>query len=214
MFQRVLGVLNGRDNSPELLRKWAFSADKLLAADGGADLLAEAGFAADVIVGDLDSVSPESMRKAREICRNEDQTYTDCDKLLSFAGDHEYTPLVVTAVEGDRLDHVLATIHSVARSAIRSKVTLALRSALAWVLGPGDWERAVVPGRGVSLIPLQRSIVKQTHGLRWPLANQVLDASELTSISNETAGTELRISIETGLALLTVEYPQEEFPIW
>ena len=199
---------------PDLLKKWASSAEKLIAADGGANLLTEVGFSADVVVGDLDSANAESLTLAREIYRDEDQTYTDCDKLLRLVASRDLVPLTLVGVEGDRLDHVFSSVHSVARSSIRSRVTFALRGALAWVVGPGVSSRRVLAGRTVSLIPLQRCVIERTEGLRWPLDGRVLDALELTSVSNETTGSEFRVSLESGLALMTVEFLEEEFPIW
>ena len=54
---KVLGVLDGRDMDVGLLRKWGESADRVVAADGAADWLLDAGVAPTVIVGDLDSFS-------------------------------------------------------------------------------------------------------------------------------------------------------------
>jgi len=39
----------------------------LVGVDGGADVLVEAGFAPDIIIGDMDSVSDQALRSAREI---------------------------------------------------------------------------------------------------------------------------------------------------
>jgi uncharacterized membrane-anchored protein len=46
----------------------------LVGVDGGADALLEFGYTPDVIVGDMDSVSDEALKKAKEIIVH---AYTD-----------------------------------------------------------------------------------------------------------------------------------------
>jgi len=212
--QRVLGVLGGADLAPELLRKWAESAEILIAADGGANRLLEVGCTPNAIVGDLDSFVSGATDVASKIYRDEDQNYTDCDKLLRYGQDQALLPLTLVGIEGNRIDHVISSIHSVAASSIREKVTLAFRRSLAWVLGPGVHAKQVGARRTVSLIPLTSCENVETDGLRWPLRGRTLEAGILTSISNESNSEQISVSLRSGLLLLTVEHSPEEFPIW
>lgn len=116
MPQHVLGVLAGKDMPPELLRKWVGSAEILIAADGGADSILAAGFKPDAIVGDLDSLSEAARLCGCELHKITDQNYTDCDKLLRYVQDRELLPITLAGIEGDRIDHVLGSLYSVAAS--------------------------------------------------------------------------------------------------
>jgi len=214
MPSRVLGVLAGADMPPLLLHKWAASADILIAADGGADQLLAAGLTPNYIVGDLDSITPEGLRCGAELYQDVDETYTDADKLLKFASSSKLYPLTLVGVEGDRLDHVFGSIHSVVLYSIRSEVTIALRRGLAWVLGPGSHSVKVPAKRCVSIIPLIRCKGVGTEGLRWPLEHATLEAGLLTSISNFTTQSDINVKMESGLALLVAEFLEEEFPRW
>ena len=147
MQKRILGVLAGNDMPTDLLNKWAASADILVAADAGADLLLQAGRRPDIVVVDLDSLSDEARLSATDIAQITDQNYTDCDKLLRVCTERALFPLTLTCVEGDRLDHVLAALNSVAKSSIVSYVTIALRQGLGWILSPGSTEKDVGSGR-------------------------------------------------------------------
>src|SRR5512142_918080 len=101
---------------PALLRAWADSAEVVLAADAGADRLLEAGTRPTVIVGDLDSLSERGKRLGVEIIHVPSQDSTDCDKLLQLALTMGHGAITLASVEGDSLDHLLATVFSALRS--------------------------------------------------------------------------------------------------
>lgn len=187
----VLGVLAGRDLTPGALEAWLAWADRVVAADAGADLCRAAGREPDAIVGDLDSIADPS-----GLVRDEDQDTSDADKLLAFLRREGVSEATLIGVEGDRLDHVLATLSSVARAGAFSW-PIVLRSGSVRLLGPecftGQWAR----GR-VSILPLVRSRVTAT-GLRWPLHDAVLDPLGMVSISNEMAGDRLSIAVSEGV---------------
>ena len=175
---KVLGVLAGRDLAPGALEAWLAWADRVVAADGGADLCRAAGREPDVIVGDLDSISD-----ATGLTRDEDQDTSDVDKLLALLSRAETEEeITLIGVEGDRLDHVLATLYSCARSPVRVH-RIVLRSGMAHVAKEGSSEWWAASGR-VSLIPLGRCRVTM-EGVRWPLRNRVLEPTGLVSLSNE-----------------------------
>ena len=193
---RVLGVLAGRDLAPGALEAWLAWADRVVAADGGADLCRAAGREPDAVVGDLDSISD-----ATDLTRDEDQDTSDADKLLAFLACERVEAVTLIGVEGDRLDHVLATLFSVARSPLHCSIVL--RSGSAQVVGPGVILRHGTKGR-VSLLPLSPSRVTLS-GVRWPLRSALLDPMGLVSISNEMVEDLLSLVVEEGLVALFLE---------
>lgn len=219
MPPKVLGVLAGQDMPSELIQKWAESADVLLAADYGADVLLELGIHPDHVVGDLDStLKIEELRRLVEeeilrVSHDPSQERTDCDKLLSLAESLEYEEITLAAVEGDQLDHMLATLHSAARSPLRVRV--ALRNGIGWLLRDGEEARAATkPGRRVSLLPLTPTEGASLRGVEWPLERSALDPLGKTSISNRADGNEVKARVFEGAAFLFVEFPPEEMPVW
>ncbi len=175
---KVLGVLAGRDLAPGALEAWLAWADRVVAADGGADLCRAAGREPDSIVGDLDSISDAS-----GLVADRDQDSSDADKLLAYLSGEEAVTLI--GVEGDRLDHVLATLYSCARSEIQD-LQIVLRTGMCFVRRGFRSEWWACTGR-VSLIPLGRCRVT-LEGVRWPLRNRVLEPLGLVSLSNEVVG--------------------------
>lgn len=198
----------------DLLRKWAVSADILVAADGASDQLLEIGLIPNAIVGDLDSISHRALSCGAELYKDSSQSTTDCDKLLAFCATRNFSPLTLASLEGDRLDHVLDSLFSIGRSKVRQDVTVALRRGLAWVVGPEGISRDAEPGQTASLIPLTDCLKVRAEGVRWPLRSADLSPSRLTSISNQVVSNRIEVKLKSGLLLLLIEHDVSEFPIW
>ena len=206
---RVLGVLGGRDMAPERLRPWADSADVLYAADSGALSLLELGHR-PTVVGDMDSATdlPDGLR----IIEDRDPDRTDCDKLLALVAADGHGALTLAGLEGDLLDHVLASLSSAARASLA--VRLVLRRGLGWVLRNGNtarWDDGF--GRRVSLIPIRECHGVDLSGVLWPLSGAHLQPGGFLSVSNEGTGP-VEASVRHGAALLFVERAPEEPPVW
>jgi thiamine pyrophosphokinase len=51
-------------------------------------------------------------------------------------------------------------------------------------------------------------------GTKWPLNDAKLSLADGTSISNRTEALEVSVSLNEGAALLFIEVPEGELPIW
>jgi thiamine pyrophosphokinase len=210
---RVLGVLSGGDNDRELLRRWAQSADRVIAAEAGADLLLDIEVVPHLIIGVMDSISPRGLSSAAKQLLVEDQDTTDCDKLLAQVALEGHSSVTLIGVEGDLPDHVLASLHSAARSNL--DVRLAYRRGIGWIVKPHRPRRITTkPGRRLSLLGLEPCEGVHLLGCQWPLENARLGLQDSTSISNRTEADEVTVTIDKGAALLFIEYPIEEMPVW
>lgn len=213
MSERVLGVFAGGDTPENLIRIWADSCDYLIAADGAANRLLAMGYRPDVI-GDMDSFdrSLPGAAELRLIDRPE-QDATDCDKLLAHCVELGHEAITLVGVEGDRLDHVLSTVFSALRSPLN--VALALRSGMAFLVRGGEsqvFETKI--GRTVSFFPLRATETVFLKGVEWELEDASLAPDGLVSISNRANSSSVSVQIGTGAALLFVQTPFEEMPIW
>jgi thiamine pyrophosphokinase len=200
--------LAGDDLPIAALQSWLATADLILAADGGADLVLAAGFAPAIVIGDLDSL--EASRDGfAEIRHVEDQSSTDCDKLLGLALEMGLTGITLACVEGSRPDHALATLQSAARSSL--DVRLVFRRGLGWLVRPGNVYRVPAQGR-VSLLPLVACEQVNLTGVRWPLDSVSLEPTGLTSISNHATESFVEASLSKGVAFMFAEGSAE--PAW
>lgn len=209
---RALGVLAGRDLPLDALLAWARSADFVVAADGAANTLYEGEFVPDLVVGDLDSIAESTYCVQVEVIRIEDQNQTDCDKLLGLISESGYDSVTLCGLEGDALDHVLASLQSAAKSNL--SVRLVTRKGLGWVLRGGEAKVMSLPiGARLSLIPLSDCSEVELLGVEWELRSTLISPLGATSISNRVVG-DVKVSLGTGACALFVSDPSLLTPSW
>lgn len=204
--KRILGVLGGQDVDDRVFKFWAMESDILLAADAGADLALRHGIVPHAIIGDLDSVSEAALASGADIYKFDDENSTDCDKLLQWVVIQGHRSIRLIGVEGDRLDHVLGTLGSCARSPL--DIRLILRDGEGILLKAGHHRLEAVAGQRVSLLPVGEVEGVDAPGLRWPLTQATLQLDGLVSVSNVVETAPLEISIASGTLLVILESTQ------
>ena len=183
----------------------ATSADPLLAADGGANHLARIGLRPAAVIGDLDSVSPETRAWLGEECMVDrpDQNRTDLDKALEYAFDElGIRNLTVLAALGGRTDHDLGNLGLLARLAMGDR--LVFETADQTVLAvTGETSLAATPGETWSFWTFDPSVQVSIDGVRWPVDSTALDPSNRPSLTNEAIAEEVRIRASGGAVVVS-----------
>jgi thiamine pyrophosphokinase len=213
MAGRVLGVLSGNDMPIEQVAAWGRSADVVLAADGGMDVLLAADCDADAAIGDFDSISGQAKACSKRLVFEPDQNSSDCDKLLAYAVAQGHDEITLCNLEGDMPDHVLATYHSALRSSIR--VRFALRSGIGYLLRPdAPLVLQTEPGTRVSLIPILPCEGVHLGGVHWVLDSASLSPGGMTSLANVAVASAVEASVSTGGAILFLLSEKHASPSW
>ena len=108
--ERVVAVFAGGDPPPTQAARWIPSGAFVIAADSGLDHTHRLGFEADLLVGDLDSVSLDAAdRHVGEVEQYpEGKDATDLE-LAMEAAMRVAGQVIVVGGHGGRLDHLLAT---------------------------------------------------------------------------------------------------------
>ena len=193
-------VLNGPLRWTVDLAAIAASAPFLVAADGGADALARIGIRPDVVVGDLDSISPEVRQWVGEnrLRHHPDQDRTDFEKALEFAfSQSDIRSLIVLGALGGRLDHTIGNLGVLAREARGNRLVLVGETER--VLATRDSIELVSrPGETWSFWTFDPSVRVTIDGVRWPVVDAALTIGGHPSISNEATGERVRIRPEGG----------------
>ena len=155
----------------------------LVAADGGADHLLQAGPQPQAVIGDMDSISgPARLAFAGVLHPVPEQETTDFDKALR----HVAAPLVIAlGVTGGRFDHELAALHVLLRHPDRVCVVLGPDSLT--VLCPPVLALNLAAGTVVSLFPMGPVRCGST-GLRWPTDGMDFAPATVIGTSNEATG--------------------------
>jgi thiamine pyrophosphokinase len=198
---RVLLFLGGSPPPIERWKTWALGAHHLVAADGGADPLLAAGFR-PVVVGDLDSVQTDLA--GLTVHHEPDPDHSDVEKALAYISQtYPGADLVITALEGDRLDHVLASLGACV--AYGGPIRLVTGNSVGRVLRAGERQvLPLLPGARISLLPLGMARASMA-GVKWPFQSEVLALGGFLSLSNVATEPEVTVEVQAGAALALYE---------
>lgn len=206
-FHRALLVGNGETLPAGYLAGRAQEADFVLAADGGADRALACGVTPDAVIGDLDSVAPETRRKLGEekFVFVNNQNNTDLEKALDYLAERGCKECMICGFAGGRLDFTLGNFLSVYPYVKQMDICFAGPGWKIYPLAAGR-KFACKKGARVSLIPLKTCTGVTLKGLKYPLENAHLSWEHAgRSLSNQTTGKEFQISLKTGYMLVYAE---------
>lgn len=199
-------LVGGGVTQPNDLQYAMAIAPTLVAVDGGADVARDAGATPTAIIGDLDSVSEQSLRAYPPELFHQisEQDSTDFDKALR----HLDVPLVLAiGFTGARLDHELAVFHSLVARPKHRCVVIGERDIV--FHAPPKLALDLPAGTRVSLFPLA-SVSGRSRGLRWPIDGLVFHPAERIGTSNEATGGALEIDLDAPGLLVIL--PREVLP--
>ena len=173
----------------------------LICADGGANSALKMKLVPDFIIGDLDSISLEALKKFKvnsKIIQLKRQNDTDVEKCLKYAIKKKYTDALLVGVTGNRLDHTFCNLGIVLK--FFPKINLSLIAEDSFLKAyKGKVELKTFPGETISLYGFDRKTKIISKGLKYPLNNVPLPFGERESTSNVAAGKKVELNISGGV---------------
>lgn len=177
-------LLGGAGFDPAVLRACLSLAPGLVAADGAARDALAAGFVPDAVIGDFDSLDPDTRARlpADRLHHVPEQDTTDFEKALSRIR----APLVLAVgFTGRRLDHELAVYNTLVRLGGPRCIVVGAEDIC--FPAPPELALDVAEGTRVSLFPLAR-VTGRDSGLRWPIQGLVFAPDGRVGTSNMATG--------------------------
>lgn len=183
-------------------------ADLVIAADGGGNALHDVAFTPQLVVGDLDSLSPAAQAafqaagaELRRFPAAKDET--DLELALFAAIERGATQIDVLGALGGRWDQGLANVAMLALPELRGRqVRLLERDQEAFLVH----NAATIAGRvgeTVSLLPIGGDAHGiTTHGLQYPLTDATLYFERSRGISNVITASPAYVTLQAGLLLV------------
>ncbi|MGR3663060.1 MAG: thiamine diphosphokinase [Paracoccaceae bacterium] len=153
----------------------------LVAADGGAELLLKCGEAPKKVIGDFDSISPETLKKLPQdsIFRISEQETTDFDKCLQ----HIESPLILgIGFLGGRVDHQFAAFNTLVCHPNQRCILIGKRDIVFHL--PAEINLNLSLGSRLSLFPMA-AVSGASEGLRWPISGLHFAPDGRIGTSNE-----------------------------
>lgn len=180
----------------------------IIAADGGVRHALALDLMPQVVIGDMDSVTPAELATCaaaggtiirHAAAKNE----TDLELALLYAVEQGADWLRIVGALGDRLDQSLANILLLMLPELRHcDVRLVAGRQTAWLLSAGEHQLTGQPGDTLSLIPLGGDVSDvTTTGLVYPLRDEALYFGPARGISNVFAEATATVQSANGLLL-------------
>jgi thiamine pyrophosphokinase len=205
---RAVIFANGEIKDDAAARAILRPEDTLIAADGGLHHLRRLGLAPSVLIGDLDSVSPDEIPPLEAVGvavlrYPVDKDETDLELAIAYALKEGHRSIVVVGALGGRLDQTLGNLFLLTGEAA---------DEAALCLDDGHEEVFLIRGVGticgrcgdtVSLIPFGGPVTGiLTAGLRYPLTHETLYPQHTRGVSNVMLSEQATVEIASGQLLI------------
>lgn len=206
---KVVVFANGICENPGGNFKYVAPGDFIICADGGTDYALQLGLTPDLVIGDLDSISAQTLQTMRdkgvEIQQHpQAKDKTDLELALDEAIRRAANEILVLTAFGGRVDQFLANIFLLVRYRKQNiRLSIADEKQRIWLLhGPDEMTIAGKTGDNFSLIPLSEIVSGvDLSGMKWPLREAVLEMGTTRAVSNKFQSQQARVKVKSGTAL-------------
>jgi len=196
-FDDPVILIGGADVDMSLLNR--LSHLPIVAADGGANHLRNTNLLPEMIIGDVDSLQDyEHWQSVTHVKKIAEQDTTDLEKCLYSTDASLYIAL---GFIGGRLDHTLATLHTVQKYHPRKSVILAGSEDLILIFS-ASVKLPLPTDTRVSVYPLSQTVFTSSRGLQYPLDGLKMMQGELIGTSNKSSEDSIEIQAERGVFAL------------
>ena len=205
-MSKILIIGNAR---PEDLAKWSElieKSDLTIACDGAMKNCAESSVAVDFLIGDMDSISDETLQYAEskntEIIKILDQQNNDLSKAISFAQNLSPQSIDIIGVDGGRSDHQFANYFSLFECQVDTTLHLDDCKVIP-VNKSNPMIRSIELEKEFSVFSIGQSFGVNLSGGRWELNDAELSPSSV-GLHNVAVADNLIINCSDGNLLVFV----------
>lgn len=205
-MSKILIIGNAR---PEDLAKWSElieKSDLIIACDGAMKNCAESSVAVDFLIGDMDSISDETLQYAEskntEIIKILDQQNNDLSKAISFAQNLSPQSIDIIGVDGGRSDHQFANYFSLFECQVDTTLHLDDCKVIP-VNKSNPMIRSIELEKEFSVFSIGQSFGVNLSGGRWELNDAELSPSSV-GLHNVAVADNLIINCSDGNLLVFV----------
>lgn len=195
------GIWKGKKHLLELID----ICELIVAVDGGWKKAVKAGIAPHVVIGDLDSLSPQEKEKLEQsevelILHPSEKDKTDMELALDYVVGLKKKKVIMFGVLGGRTDHTLANLFLLFKGIKEDLEIKIINGQEEIYLLKKEIEIKGKSGDIISLIPATEVVEGIfTSGLQYPLNGESLYSGSSRGISNVMLSSKARISASSGI---------------
>ena len=211
----ALILLGGMLGDERAASQFTSIASLILCADSGSEHARKLGLAVDAIIGDLDSITPETLlhfqsqkNPSCKIIQVPDQEHNDFEKALTYLSERWNGAVRILGITGGRTDHTLSNFSIILRYAGKFSSIEAFDGEFihSYLTTKHNHRSIECPiGTTISLMPFGEAIGITTKNLQYPLSNETLRLGQREGLSNISTASPVSISIESGALLVSVK---------
>lgn len=182
-----------------------YQAKNIIALDGAAELLNNAGILPYAIIGDMDEVSQSTLKSYEQrgvnIILVDDQNSTDLDKGINYCLEQGASIINIYNAIGGRLDHTLYNLRCLKKYNGTAKIVLINGKETIEYLQDQTVEVISTAHSLIAIISAPLATVT-SQGLKYDMQNYKLEFGAKESSSNSMAQSPAKISISGGAFLI------------
>jgi thiamine pyrophosphokinase len=203
--QTALIITNSILPAPAILAACRARADTIICADGGANRARERGLIPDFIVGDLDSIFPETRAafSSAHFIHRPSQYATDLEKALQFAVAQGMQRALLVGITGLRFDHQICNLNIAEKFCAQIDIEIHDDFGIGTFLNAQQEEASTAfdafSGQQISLFAFRRAEGIVTAGLKYPLQDEALEWGVRDGLSNEAIAPQVMIRVQKGV---------------
>jgi len=180
----------------------------VVGVDSGTDYLYKLFLIPNLIIGDLDSINPKTLDRAKkdntEILDFEvDKDKTDFELTLEYLKNNDYKNITIIGGESGDLDHLFGNLLSIA--AFHNKENIEWKQSNQNIIFPDSELINTESGKFFSLVPLSNLVGVSIDGARWNIKNENIQYGSTKTLRNITSGDILKIRVDSGVYCLIIQ---------
>ncbi len=180
----------------------------VVGVDSGTDYLYKLFLIPNLIIGDLDSINPKTLDRAKkdntEILDFEvDKDKTDFELTLEYLKNNDYKNITIIGGESGDLDHLFGNLLSIA--AFHNKENIEWKQSNQNIIFPDSELINTESGKFFSLVPLSNLAGVSIDGARWNIKNESIQYGSTKTLRNITSGDILKIRVDSGVYCLIIQ---------
>lgn len=159
------------------------NAEHIVCCDGAVSHLKQMGYAPEIIVGDMDSISETDYIEFKDrIYTDASEEYNDLQKALKLCLSRGWNEITILGGFGKREDHSIANLSIMHSYSVKMNQDITKRTRIRMVTNFGVFTPIfntttfdTFPGQQVSVFPISKGTKLTFQGLKYPVVERIFD---------------------------------------